>query len=178
MLTPAQVRVGRLIADGLSNKVISERLGISGSTAKNHAYNINKLLCPIGSNRVQLVMALREYFEAIDNGELPVVKTVEVKAEVLDENPKPVAQPNDERSCFKAISVEIKSGAELEDAAKQIVQLARAAGCPVDSVFGGIAIFAEPGEVSGEVIKRWICAKNSPRDLHGVVPGEYEEVAT
>ena len=39
-LSPREVDVAILIAEGLSNKLIAERLGISDHTAKFHVYNI------------------------------------------------------------------------------------------------------------------------------------------
>ncbi len=56
-LTPREVELTELVANGLRNREIAERLGISEGTAKLHLYNVYKKL-GVG-NRVELVLKLR-----------------------------------------------------------------------------------------------------------------------
>jgi DNA-binding NarL/FixJ family response regulator len=52
-LTPREIEILRLIADGLGNKQIAEKLNLSFYTVKNHVHNILEKLCL--SNRSELV---------------------------------------------------------------------------------------------------------------------------
>lgn len=56
-LTPREVELTELVASGLRNREIAERLGISEGTAKLHLYNVYKKLGV--ANRVELVLRLR-----------------------------------------------------------------------------------------------------------------------
>jgi two-component system, NarL family, nitrate/nitrite response regulator NarL len=54
MLTAREIEIARMVAQGLRNRVISERLGIAESTVKVHLYNIYQKLEIEG--RVELVL--------------------------------------------------------------------------------------------------------------------------
>jgi len=56
-LTPREIELTELVASGLRNRDIAERLGISEGTAKLHLYNVYKKLGV--ANRVELVLRLR-----------------------------------------------------------------------------------------------------------------------
>ena len=56
-LTPRELELAALVAGGLRNRDIAERLGISEGTAKLHLYNVYKKL-GVGS-RVELVLRMR-----------------------------------------------------------------------------------------------------------------------
>ncbi len=57
MLTPRQLEVLALLCEGLSNKLIARRLGISGGTVKVHVVQILRSLSV--SSRLQAVIAAR-----------------------------------------------------------------------------------------------------------------------
>lgn len=54
VLTPRQIEVLQLVADGLPNRVIARRLGIEVVTVKNHMYAINERMG--ARNRVDAVV--------------------------------------------------------------------------------------------------------------------------
>lgn len=56
-LTPREIELTDLVANGLRNREIAERLGISEGTAKLHLYNVYKKLGV--TSRVELVIRLR-----------------------------------------------------------------------------------------------------------------------
>ncbi|MDQ3878253.1 MAG: LuxR C-terminal-related transcriptional regulator [Actinomycetota bacterium] len=56
-LTPRELQVARLIAEGLSNKEIARRLMISLGTAKDHVHNV--LVKTGASNRTAVVARMR-----------------------------------------------------------------------------------------------------------------------
>lgn len=60
-LTPTETKVGKMLVEGLSNKLIADGLGISSSTAKFHVEQITRKLGVDNRTQAAVHLALQDY---------------------------------------------------------------------------------------------------------------------